>query len=448
MYWGIDRTVSIYIIHTSSNDTPKKELLVSRFIQAGRFGWETFNVTSAVLQWLGDPTQTQVLEVRIEGTPGGGGREGGGGVGGRVVGGGRGGGGGRRGGDGLGEGGEGGGGRGTGPEIGTGVIGTIIGGRIGNPGGTGGRDRSWSLRRLGIDTRPNREPLLVVYSQEDQQEDDPVQVEKEIKNHELDMIRDDVIDDNNGLGAKRQVRRYLQLRGRYPGGGVGGGGGGGGRDGERGGGGGRSHRRRQRAQKAPPTHRERRGAPHPGANTNTNTYTNSNTNTNIDLSNNTSIYTETMETSDLNPNPLHPHYNSNPDVPSVSNKRTLSRLRGMNGTFDLPAMEAEEDGDEGGRGRRWKRRLAGRDTAGSPRRTKRGKSRRKSRKHKPCRKTSMYVNFADIKWHLWVIAPKGYEVSRNLSLKNYYIPNSLEKAPGDYFFNVSIPLFQPRRLYK
>ena len=67
--------------------------------------------------------------------------------------------------------------------------------------------------------------------------------------------------------------------------------------------------------------------------------------------------------------------------------------------------------------RRRKRALSsagGRAARGSSgrQRPKRGKQRRRSRRQ--CRKVPMFVSFAEINWHKWVIAPKGYEVRIHL----------------------------------
>ena len=55
-----------------------------------------------------------------------------------------------------------------------------------------------------------------------------------------------------------------------------------------------------------------------------------------------------------------------------------------------------------------RRKRATRGSSGRQR-PKRGKQRRRSRRQ--CRKVPMFVSFAEINWHKWVIAPKGYEVS-------------------------------------
>ena len=47
---------------------------------------------------------------------------------------------------------------------------------------------------------------------------------------------------------------------------------------------------------------------------------------------------------------------------------------------------------------------------GDRRRYRRGKSRRRPRRN-PCRRKPMYVSFADINWHTWIIAPRGYQVN-------------------------------------
>ena len=44
-------------------------------------------------------------------------------------------------------------------------------------------------------------------------------------------------------------------------------------------------------------------------------------------------------------------------------------------------------------------------------RSKRAKARRRRRRRRNmCRRRPMYVNFEDINWHTWIIAPKGYQV--------------------------------------
>ena len=52
-------------------------------------------------------------------------------------------------------------------------------------------------------------------------------------------------------------------------------------------------------------------------------------------------------------------------------------------------------------------------------RGKRAKARkRRKRRRNMCRRRPMYVNFEDINWHTWIIAPKGFQVRR----RSVYIP--------------------------
>ena len=53
-------------------------------------------------------------------------------------------------------------------------------------------------------------------------------------------------------------------------------------------------------------------------------------------------------------------------------------------------------------------------------RGKRAKARkRRKRRRNMCRRRPMYVNFEDINWHTWIIAPKGFQVRR----RSVYIPS-------------------------
>ena len=59
-----------------------------------------------------------------------------------------------------------------------------------------------------------------------------------------------------------------------------------------------------------------------------------------------------------------------------------------------------------------------RDARRVVKRTKRGKARKKKRRN-VCRRKPMNVNFVDINWHTWIIAPAGYQV-KYLDLDIYW----------------------------
>lgn len=56
-------------------------------------------------------------------------------------------------------------------------------------------------------------------------------------------------------------------------------------------------------------------------------------------------------------------------------------------------------------------------------RVKRAKRNRKNRRNNNCRRKPMYVNFAEINWNDWIIAPRGYQVTsmRKLLLASFHL---------------------------